>query len=419
MGPVPSARTDQTPLVRSHGRNRAPFRPQGRTSAPLVRSFGYVSASPWYEGVRLSDLLDELPVVFGIYALTGELLHVDDVENGKACDCVCPDPNCGQRLIAKNGGKKKIHHFAHERGSCSWGTEYLISLLALEAVTERGRITFPTLSFYDALKREEVVHARAASVRVSGAELKEVSGRQAPDLILTWRSRTGSERTFAVVFQLVHRVTDEQVARLAAVTEGVILVDLRADMRRIMREQGRHADRSTIALTYQDVDFLADVLSNPQGDLLYWAYNATAEHLHAESIVRKDEADRVERERRRAEEERRRAEREAREAELAQAREEERRRRVERERRKAEQERRRAEEERREEAMRPEHDHEYLPQMQLLVAQQEEPAIDAFGRRWCACAVCGKVAPEREFSIVGGRHGLNGGICTECLRKMS
>lgn len=40
------------------------------------------------------------------------LYHIKDVENGLACKCICPE--CGNPLIARNGGKTdKSYHFAH------------------------------------------------------------------------------------------------------------------------------------------------------------------------------------------------------------------------------------------------------------------------------------------------------------------
>ena len=377
----------------------------------------------------MSDVFDELPVVYGVYVPTGELRHVDEVENGKACDCICPDPRCGQRLIAKNGGERVIHHFAHERGSCTWAVEYLISLLAAEAVRSRGRITFPALYYDDALKRGEVLHADALTIPITDVELVEVSGRHAPDLILTWRSKSGEQRKFALVFQLNHGVTGEQVSRLASVTEGVVLVDLRAHMRRALRARDRHADRNALVMSYQNAAFIAGVLSDPKGGILRWAYNATADCLHAQSVVRKQEADEERRIQREQEERERweraerlraereeaervaRAKREAREAELAKERELA-------EKRRAEWERQEEEEARREEAMRPEHDGEYLAEMSPLVEQQEVPARDKWGRRWVKCKVCGKVAPEREFATFGGKGSLNAGTCTECMRRL-
>ncbi|QCP60795.1 hypothetical protein [Pantoea sp. SO10] len=48
------------------------------------------------------------------YALNNdskEIVHVDDVPNGKRCNCICK--NCGDALIAKNNGKIIQHHFSH------------------------------------------------------------------------------------------------------------------------------------------------------------------------------------------------------------------------------------------------------------------------------------------------------------------
>ena len=76
----------------------------------------------------MSDVRGEsLPILYGRSTATGELVHVDDAPNGKACGCVCPDPGCGQPLIARNNGKKKIHHFAHIDGTCAWSAEYLLA----------------------------------------------------------------------------------------------------------------------------------------------------------------------------------------------------------------------------------------------------------------------------------------------------
>ena len=47
----------------------------------------------------------------------GQLAHVDDVPNGKACGLRCP--SCTTPLQAKNGGRKVRHHLAHLAGNPS------------------------------------------------------------------------------------------------------------------------------------------------------------------------------------------------------------------------------------------------------------------------------------------------------------
>lgn len=71
------------------------------------------------------------------YALNyeGKLVHIDDVETGNNCGCICPA--CKEPLMAKNRGKIKIHHFAHQSGAdCAAAYETILHLLAKEKVQE-------------------------------------------------------------------------------------------------------------------------------------------------------------------------------------------------------------------------------------------------------------------------------------------
>lgn len=74
--------------------------------------------------IRFKDL--DNTIVFAKNDL-GELVFIDDVENGYSCNCFCI--NCGGKLNAKNGGAINAHHFAHAQGSdCKKGHENTIPL---------------------------------------------------------------------------------------------------------------------------------------------------------------------------------------------------------------------------------------------------------------------------------------------------
>lgn len=78
------------------------------------------------------------------YALNkrGELVHVEDVPNGKSCECHCP--YCNEPMIAKNGGKIVEHHFAHFSGAeCEGYVETVLHLLAKEIIAEEKCIMLP------------------------------------------------------------------------------------------------------------------------------------------------------------------------------------------------------------------------------------------------------------------------------------
>ena len=140
----------------------------------------------------MSDVWGEsLPILYGRSVTTGELVHVGDAPNGKACGCVCPDPGCGQPLIARNNGKNKIHHFAHIGGTCAWSAEYLLSELALEVISERGSVWFPELSYEAPGTHLPERISKGMELPVSCADKIEVEGRKAPAIALDVRTPRG------------------------------------------------------------------------------------------------------------------------------------------------------------------------------------------------------------------------------------
>lgn len=88
-----------------------------------------------------------------IYALDahGKMVSVDDVPNGLACNCRCPQ--CHELLIAKNGGEIKVHHFAHVGGSeCKGAYETALHILAKEIIATEKRIMVPKYLLFNGKK---------------------------------------------------------------------------------------------------------------------------------------------------------------------------------------------------------------------------------------------------------------------------
>jgi len=78
------------------------------------------------------------------YALnySNELVYIDDVDNGYACNCTCPC--CGEKLNAKNGGKIKVHHFAHKSGNiCGGYRETLLHIWSKQIIKEEKKLKIP------------------------------------------------------------------------------------------------------------------------------------------------------------------------------------------------------------------------------------------------------------------------------------
>lgn len=86
-----------------------------------------------------------VPLTFALLG-NGVIRHVDDVDNGLACDCFCP--TCGSSLVAKHGSQT-IHHFAHEGSSdCIGGVETALHLAAKEILTKERQMMLPPLTAY-------------------------------------------------------------------------------------------------------------------------------------------------------------------------------------------------------------------------------------------------------------------------------
>lgn len=72
------------------------------------------------------------------YALdaNNNLMFVDNVPNGLECGCVCP--GCKEKLIAKNDGKIREHHYAHASNKeCITGYQTMIHLLAKAIIFQK------------------------------------------------------------------------------------------------------------------------------------------------------------------------------------------------------------------------------------------------------------------------------------------
>lgn len=71
----------------------------------------------------------------------GKLIYIDDAANGFKCECFCPA--CKQALVAKNGGSKREHHFAHLNVvECEHGYQSALHYMAKDLFQELQYLTF-------------------------------------------------------------------------------------------------------------------------------------------------------------------------------------------------------------------------------------------------------------------------------------
>jgi competence CoiA-like predicted nuclease len=74
----------------------------------------------------------------------GRLYYIDEVANGLDCNCTCN--HCGNPLVAKNQGTKKVHHFAHSSGiECAKAVESAVHKLAKQILSSNLLLMLPAL----------------------------------------------------------------------------------------------------------------------------------------------------------------------------------------------------------------------------------------------------------------------------------
>lgn len=123
-------------------------------------------------------------LLYGVNA-QGELMHVDEVENGLRCRCFCPC--CGAPLVAKNNGANTKSHFAHESGSvCSNAHETELHLLAKDVLKKEEALYLPSygevfkgkLQKFNRIEIEERNDTHDLQPDVVGVQLNPVDGTE-------------------------------------------------------------------------------------------------------------------------------------------------------------------------------------------------------------------------------------------------
>lgn len=153
-------------------------------------------------------------------AADGQLLHINDVPSGLACNCICP--GCGKPMVAKKGDLQ-AHHFAHhaqqDGRSCASAGESALHKFAKRVLDERLEIALPAMVVADHGDREVVVQADRRTF--DGAILETKDGLIVPDVVLLLR-----DRRLIVEFKVTHSCDEQKIDRIRAMNVGAIEIDL-------------------------------------------------------------------------------------------------------------------------------------------------------------------------------------------------
>lgn len=112
----------------------------------------------------------------------GEIVSIDDVEQGLKCGCVCP--TCMERLVAKKGSIKE-HHFAHHLADCNRGLETVIHMVSKEIISKSKYFVTPPVYF----PKTKIVLIDKYSLEIDEVTLEKQVGSIVPDIVLKTKNR--------------------------------------------------------------------------------------------------------------------------------------------------------------------------------------------------------------------------------------
>lgn len=168
-------------------------------------------------------MTDELKVPFGKRA-GGTIVHITELthaENGLACDCACP--KCGQRLQARNMGKIRVPHFAHNVETiCEGATESALHLFAKEVFLRHASVRVPEKTTQVGYRSDVV--SEALGVPYTGVVIEQSMRGVVPDVIL---ERSCDKPPLLVEIAVTHFADDEKCEKLELLGYPCIEIDLR------------------------------------------------------------------------------------------------------------------------------------------------------------------------------------------------
>jgi len=195
----------------------------------------------------------------------GELVHISEVERGLSCDCVCPSPSCGSKLIARKG-KVRSPHFAHWKSDeCAHGLETALHMKGKEILKKYKYINLPPVNveFPNSPKKDWIINGKY-KVIPEKIILENKLGEIVPDILIYYKN-------VPLIIEIVvtHDVSSEKLSKIHEMGVSALKIDL-----------------SKINRSFKDDD-LVETIVDKIGNKT-WLYNIKASkilkdvHIHVE-----------------------------------------------------------------------------------------------------------------------------------------
>ena len=235
--------------------------------------------------------MEDRALTYALRKDSGKLVGVNEVANGLACSCLCPE--CQAPLVAKNKlTNKKAPHFAHASGKAciGGGLESAIHLLAKDILLERRRLYTPPYHFDYNINNLDSLFKHGELIQFDEVLLEQ----KVPvweDYIIPDAIGVLKGKQVFIEFARTHFVDEEKKQKLMQTNKAFLEIDL------------RH-----LSLNKEEIQF---ALENPE-PVKYWLINPKLDSAYLNELKCKQQKEKknhlkaMEREKKRAEERRER-----------------------------------------------------------------------------------------------------------------
>ena len=165
-----------------------------------------------------------IELVYGLKA--GQLVSINEVEQGLACDCVCP--GCGASLIARKGNQR-AHHFAHYNANeCSYGPESALHFRAKNVFQTESYLLLPLLVIPDSETKNTPCDSHLFDViesevtELAQVEIEKHLGSFKPDI----SAITISGESIDIEIHVSHKVDMEKHRKVQNADRLMVEIDL-------------------------------------------------------------------------------------------------------------------------------------------------------------------------------------------------
>lgn len=201
----------------------------------------------------------------------GKLIHISEVSNGLASECVCP--HCKRALIAKNNpNNKKESHFAHySTMECKGAVETALHLLAKEVMLNTKKMFLPDYH-YDYIPENELsIYNEGKSVEFDEIVIEksiEIDGKH----IISDVVGVKNNKQILIEFANSHFIDEDKIQKIKNINLPCVEINLK----------GQILDKQLIS------DFLNS--RNPQ---IYWVINQRFDLLYEQEKKREKEEEKI------------------------------------------------------------------------------------------------------------------------------